>query len=135
MNKHSQNSWVIKLPWAEFVLCFNGKVVQDHCKLCSLIDGKYKFLIANLDSLWKHVSRCKVLVTMSRVKVGEHYFLKSNAHVANEKLYFAKGSKIVVQQVTHGVVQFFDKRKKIVQFALIFHLFNHDHPMIKYITM
>jgi hypothetical protein len=34
---------------------------------------------------------------MSRVKVGEHYFFKSNAHVANEKFYFAKGSKIVLQ--------------------------------------
>jgi hypothetical protein len=33
---------------------------------------------------------------MPRIKVREHYFLKSNAHVANEKLYFAKGSKIVV---------------------------------------
>jgi hypothetical protein len=33
---------------------------------------------------------------MPRIKLGEHYFLKSNAHVANEKLYFAKGSKIVV---------------------------------------
>jgi hypothetical protein len=30
------------------------------------------------------------------VKVGEHYFLKYNAHVANENLYFAKGSKIVL---------------------------------------
>jgi hypothetical protein len=30
------------------------------------------------------------------VKVGEHYFLKSNAHVVNEKLYFAKGLKIVL---------------------------------------
>jgi hypothetical protein len=36
--------------------------------------------------------------------VGEHYFLKTNAHVANEKIYFAKGSKIVLQQITHGVV-------------------------------
>jgi len=61
--------------------------------------------------------------------------LKSNAHVANEKLYFAKGSKTVLQQVTHGAIQFFDKRKKIVQFALIFHLLNRNRPMIKYITM
>jgi len=69
------------------------------------------------------------------VKVGEHYFLKSNAHVDNEKLYFAKGSKIVLQQVTHGAIQFFDKRKKIVQFALIFHLLSHDYLMTKYTTM
>ncbi len=49
-----------------------------------------------LDSLWKRASCCKALVVMPRVKVGEHYFLKSNAHVANEKLYFAKGSKTVL---------------------------------------
>jgi hypothetical protein len=41
---------------------------------------------------------------MQGVKVGEHYFLKSNAHGSNEKLYFAKGSKITLQQITHGVV-------------------------------
>ncbi len=67
--------------------------------------------------------------------MGEHYFLKSNAHVVNEKLYFAKGSKIMLQQVIHGVVQFFNKTKKIVQYALIFQLFNHNHPMIEYTTM
>jgi hypothetical protein len=55
--------------------------------------------------------------------------LKSNAHVANEKLYFAKDSEIVLQQVIHGATHFLDKRKKIMQFALIFHLFNHNYPM------
>ncbi len=83
---------------------------------------KYKLLIANLDSFWKHASHCKVLVAMLEVKVGEHYFLKPNAHVANEKLYFAKGLKIMLQHVIHGAIQFSDKRKKIVQFPLIFYL-------------
>jgi hypothetical protein len=74
----------------------NGKVVQVRCKVCFLIDGKNKLLVTKLDSLWKHAGCCKTLVVMPRVKVGEHYFLKFNAHVANEKLYFAKGSKIVL---------------------------------------
>jgi hypothetical protein len=69
----------------------NGKVVQVCCKVCSLIDGKCKLLIANLDSFWKHARCHKTLVAMPRVKVEEPYFLKSNGHVANEKLYFAKG--------------------------------------------
>ncbi len=43
--------------------------------------------------------------------MGEHYFLKSNFHLVNEKFYFTKGLKIVFQQVTHGVAQFLDKRK------------------------
>ncbi len=44
--------------------------------------------------------------------MGEHYL--SNAHVANEKLYFAKGSKTMLQRVIHGAIQFFDKRKNIL---------------------
>jgi hypothetical protein len=70
----------------------NGKVVQVWCKVCSFIDGKDKLLAAKLlDLLWKHARHRKALVVMSGVKVGEHYFLKSNAHIPNEKLYFAKG--------------------------------------------
>jgi hypothetical protein len=61
-------------------------------------------LVTKFDSLWKHEDYHEALVAMKGVKVGEHYFLKSNAHVANEKLYFAKGSKITLQQITHGVV-------------------------------
>jgi hypothetical protein len=72
---------------------------------------------------------------MSRVKVGEHYFLKSNAYVIDEKFYFAKGLEAVLEQITHGATQFLDKRKKIMQFVLIFHLLNHGHPMIEYTIM
>jgi hypothetical protein len=96
MNGHFQDTWVVKFPWIKFVLGSNGKVVQVQCKVCSLIDGKNKLLVIKLDSLWKHAGCCKALVAMLRVKVGEHYFLKFNAHVVNEKLYFAKGSKIVL---------------------------------------
>jgi hypothetical protein len=39
---------------------------------------------------------------MPWVKVGEHYFLKSNAHVVNEKFHFAKGLEIVLEQVING---------------------------------
>ncbi len=58
--------------------------------------------VLKIDSLWKHVGRCKALVAMPRVKVGERYFLKINAHAINGKLYFAKGLKIVLQQVVKG---------------------------------
>jgi hypothetical protein len=75
----------------------NRKVVHVRCKVCSLLNGKNKLLVAKLDSLWKHVGHHKVLVVMRGVKVGERYFLKSNAHVVSEKFYFAKGSKIVLQ--------------------------------------
>jgi hypothetical protein len=96
---------------------------------------EYKLLVANLYSLWKHAGHCKTLVAMPRVKVGGHYYLKPNAHVPNEKLYFAKGLKTMLQHVIHGAIQFFDKRKKIVQFPLIFHLLSHNRPLIEYTTM
>jgi len=38
-------------------------------------------------------------------KGGEHYLLKTNVYVANEIFYFAKNSKIVLQQVIHGATQ------------------------------
>jgi hypothetical protein len=42
------------------------------------------------------------------VKVGEHY-LKSNAHVVNEKLYFAKGSESMPQQIIRGTAWFLEE--------------------------
>ncbi len=47
----------------------------------------------------------QALVAMPRVKVGEHYFLKTNAHAINGKLYFVKGLKIVLQQIVKGATQ------------------------------
>ncbi len=45
--------------------------------------------------------------------MGDHYFLKTNYHVANEMLYFSKGFEIVLQQITYGAIQV-NKKKKIV---------------------
>jgi hypothetical protein len=33
MNRHFQDTWVVKLPWTKFVLGSNGKVVQVRCKV------------------------------------------------------------------------------------------------------
>jgi hypothetical protein len=68
------------------------------------------------------------------LRQGEHYFLKTNAHSANEKLCFVKGLKIMLQQVVKGV-KLVDMKKKIVQFALLFHLLNWGCLMNEYITI
>lgn len=34
MNMHFQANWAIKLPWAKFVLGFDGKIFQTECKIC-----------------------------------------------------------------------------------------------------
>jgi len=68
------------------------------------IEGKYKLFVPKLNYLWNHVGHYKTLVAMPWVKKGKHYFVKNNIHVVNEKLHFAKGLKIVLQQVTHGAI-------------------------------
>ncbi len=74
------------------------------CKICIQIESKYKLIFPKLNYLWNHVGHYKTLVAMPWVKKGKHYFLKNNIHVANEKLYFAKGPKIMLQQVIHGAI-------------------------------
>jgi hypothetical protein len=49
---------------------------------------------------------------MPSIKVGNHYFLKTNVHVINEKFYFGIDDEIVLQQVVHGAI--IEKKKKIV---------------------
>jgi hypothetical protein len=75
MNMHFQDTWVVKLPWAKSILGSNGKVVQIQCNVCSLIDGENKLMVAKLDSLWKHASRCKALVAMPRGLVMQMLFV------------------------------------------------------------
>jgi len=116
------------------VLGVDGKVVQVHYKVCAQIERKEKLLILKINSLWKHLGHRKTLVLMLDVKVGEHYFLKTTVDVANEKLYFGKGPKIMLQEVVEGVT-WVDRKKKIMQLALLFHLLNRRCPINEYITM
>jgi hypothetical protein len=103
-NRHFQNAWAMKLPWAKFVFGSKGKVVQIWCKVYTQIEHKQKLLVPNLDCLWKHVG-C----------FGSHasgsLFLKTNIHVANEKLYFATSVKPLLQQVAHGAIV--ERKKKM----------------------
>jgi hypothetical protein len=65
----------MKLPWAKFMLGFDGRVVEMRCKTYTQMKDINKLLVAKLDSLSKHVGHHKVLVTMLGVKMGNHYFL------------------------------------------------------------
>ncbi len=74
------------------------------------------------------------LVTMFGVKVGQHYFLKFNAHVVNEKFYVAKGLKTMFD-VNHSWCSsiFWQEEEDCVVCINI--SFNHGHPMTKYMAM
>jgi hypothetical protein len=47
----------------------------------TIIESKKKLMVPMLDSFWKHVGPCKALVAKLKVKVREHYFLKTNTHI------------------------------------------------------
>jgi hypothetical protein len=94
------------------VLGVDGKVVQVCYKVCAQIEGREKLLIPKINSLCKHAGCRKTLVLMPKVEVREHYFLKTIANVANDKLYFGKGPKIMLQ-VVEGVT-WVDRKKKIM---------------------
>ena len=77
MNRHFQDSWAARLPWAESVLGRDGRVAQVRCKICTEVEGREKLLVPKLDSLWKHAGRRKALVDFGKVKKGDHYFLSN----------------------------------------------------------
>ncbi len=79
-------------------------------------------MVAKLDSLWKHVGHKKTIVAFVGVVMGDIYFLKTNQHTINEKLYVQRGRNFVLQQVVEGVVV--EQKKKLVHlhsFFIYFH--------------
>ena len=126
-NRHFQDSWAAKLPWAESVIGADGKVSQVRCRICIAVEGREKLLIPKIDSLWKHAGRRRALVNVGKVKKGNFYFLSTNVHVKNERIYFSRGGDTVLQQVAQGVVQ--ERKRKEVQFRLLFHVFSLGRPM------
>jgi len=51
--------------------------------------------------------------------------LKINTHVVNEKLYFAQGLEILLQQVAHDAII---EKKKVIHFVLFFTYSNMVAP-------
>lgn len=109
----------MKFPWAESMVGSNGKVAQIWCKVCTQIEHKQKLLVPKLNFLWKHVG---CFGSHASSKRWGSLFLKTNVHVANEKLYFATSAKPMLQQVAHGAIV---ERKKKCSIANLFHLLSH----------
>jgi hypothetical protein len=96
-----QEHLVVKLPWAEPHRGKDGKNIQAWCIYYGKIVGKDLLLVAKIDCLWKHVGRKKATKTMyigkKKVMKGDVYFDPANAHVQNEKSYFARGQDTVAE--------------------------------------
>jgi hypothetical protein len=74
-----------------------GKVTHVKCKVYSVIDGRDKHLVAKLNILWKHVGYKWATIAFVGVVMGDIYFLKTNQHMINEKLYVQRGRDFVLR--------------------------------------
>jgi hypothetical protein len=110
----------------------DGRITQVRSKVCSDVERRDKLLVPKIDSLWKHVGRRKALVDMAKVKRGEYYYLGSNQHVKNKRVYYAKGGETILQKLEAGVV--LERRKKLVQMKVLLHLLIQGQPMTDYVS-
>jgi hypothetical protein len=95
------------------VLGADGSVAQVRCRICIDVKGRDKLFISKIDGLWKHARRRRALANFRNVRKGDFYFLSTNQHVKNKKIYFAKGGgATVLQQLAKEVVQ--ERHKKLV---------------------
>jgi hypothetical protein len=53
----------------------------------------------------KHVGRLWAVVDMGKVKHEEYFYLGSNQHVKNERVFFAKGGQTIVMKVLAGMTK------------------------------
>ncbi len=62
--------------------------------ICSIVEGKDKFLSLKLDILQKHVSWKKIVSASIGMNVGDWYFNKDSTHATNERLYLNENCAI-----------------------------------------
>jgi len=67
---------------------------------------------------------------MKGMKKGEWYINNNCEHSKNQIAYASKRKKSILYQVTNGLVH--EKRKKLVEFATLFHTLKHGRPTYEY---
>jgi hypothetical protein len=128
LNKVFQNVWSVKLPWTKLVVDAYGKVHQVKCKVYTKIECKEKLFAPKLDNLWKHSGKRKALATIPRVcKADEYHMNKDFVHAKNEHLYCLVRKDTIANQICHVIVS--EKKKKLVQFYVWFHMLIKKRPM------
>ncbi len=55
-----QDVWALKMPWAKLIFNEVRLVSSIKCHVCSIIEKKYKVLVAKWDSTEKHAGKKKV---------------------------------------------------------------------------
>lgn len=134
MRRQFQDNWGFRFPWVEAVHDDKGHITQVKCSICSVVEGRDKLLIPKIDGLWKHAGRRKaakdMLVNGKKIKAGQHYFIQTNAHVKNEKLYASRPRDGVRKQVVAQST--LERKKKLVQFKCLYHVLSRGRPMTDY---
>jgi hypothetical protein len=122
--RNFQIKWTTRLPWAEGLMLDGGFIHIITCRVCSLIENKYKMIGYKWDTLTKHQG-CRIVawdLPKLRVKKGEEFIAKDYAHLQNMKLYAQRGPKSVLVQVTQHVGE---ASRKIIQMKTLFHILAH----------
>ena len=128
-----QETWAAKLPWAELFRGSDGLFQSVRCVVCSQITGKPKILGPKWDTLVKHSGKRKATKNMALgIKKGQWYVAKNCKHLRNERLYAARNSVTVAQQL--AVVKG-ERARKRLQFATILHLLQNGRPMLEYAAL
>jgi hypothetical protein len=66
------------------------------------------------------------------MKRNEYYYLGNNQHVKNKRIFYVKGGDSIVQKLAIVVVQ--ERKRKMVQFKIVFVIFLRGRPMSDYIA-
>jgi hypothetical protein len=70
---------------------------------------------------------------MGKVRRGEYYYLGTNQHVKNERVFFAKGGQTIITKVLAGVSK--ERRRKIIQFRCCLQVLQQGRPMADFTAM
>lgn len=128
-----QETWSAKLPWAELFRGSDGLYESVKCVVCSQITGKPKILGPKWDTLVKHSGKRKATKNMAPdIKKGQWYMAKNCKHLRYERLFAARNTITVAQQL--AVVKG-ERARKRLQFATILHLLQEGRPMLEYAAL
>jgi hypothetical protein len=111
----------------------DGDVTQIRCRICTEVEGREELHVLKINSLHKHSGHWKAVTTTERVKKGKFYYVSTNQHIKNERVYYARRGAVgetIIQQVAYGTMR--ERRCKLVQFQIVFWLLEHGRPMNDY---
>ncbi len=98
--------------------------------ICTIVEGKEKFLAPKLNSLQKHNNHRKTKVSILGVDAGSYFMNKNFVHAKNEQQYTTSGCPFVVDLLKCDVFSY--HKQKYIQFAIIFYILVHGHPMTNF---